>query len=146
MARRGPFLTALQTCQALGPAVPQFPMSRLSGPLAVCRAFAGMLWKRGHCSLGSVRVNSEGPGGEHRDRPPRVLTLPPFPCRAGDVCAFVSNTRFSQAVVGTFPNVNNTLDNVHTYVASIPQARLVPLPWLWCLMGGQGARPGKQPK
>ncbi|XP_075279694.1 prominin-1-A [Opisthocomus hoazin] len=40
---------------------------------------------------------------------------------AGDVCAFVSNTRFSQAVAGTFPNVNNTLDNVHTYVASIPQ-------------------------
>ncbi|XP_068254924.1 prominin-1-A-like [Nyctibius grandis] len=40
---------------------------------------------------------------------------------AGDVCAFVSNTRFSQAVCGTFPNVNNTLDNVHTYLASIPQ-------------------------
>ncbi|XP_074882324.1 prominin-1-A-like [Buteo buteo] len=40
---------------------------------------------------------------------------------AGDVCAFVSNTRFSQAVCGTFPNVNNTLDNVRIYVASIPQ-------------------------
>ncbi|KAM6130277.1 prominin-1-A-like [Phoenicopterus ruber ruber] len=40
---------------------------------------------------------------------------------AGDVCAFVSNTRFSQAVCGTFPNVNNTVDNVRTYVASIPQ-------------------------
>ncbi|XP_050755211.1 prominin-1-A-like [Gymnogyps californianus] len=40
---------------------------------------------------------------------------------AGDVCAFISNTRFSQAVYGTFPNVNNTLDNVRTYVASIPQ-------------------------
>ncbi|XP_074764528.1 prominin-1-A-like [Athene noctua] len=40
---------------------------------------------------------------------------------AGDVCAFVSNTRFSQAVCGTFPNINNTLDNVRTYVASIPQ-------------------------
>ncbi|XP_075010971.1 prominin-1-A-like [Calonectris borealis] len=40
---------------------------------------------------------------------------------AGDVCAFVSNTRFSQAVYGTFPNVNNTLDNVRTYLASIPQ-------------------------
>ncbi|XP_076194996.1 prominin-1-A-like [Aptenodytes patagonicus] len=40
---------------------------------------------------------------------------------AGDVCAFVSNTRFSQAVCGTFPNVNDTLDNVHTYLASIPQ-------------------------
>ncbi|XP_074015173.1 prominin-1-A-like [Numenius arquata] len=40
---------------------------------------------------------------------------------AGDVCAFVSNTRFSQAVRGTFPNVNNTLDDVHTYLASIPK-------------------------
>ncbi|XP_069738592.1 prominin-1-A-like [Phaenicophaeus curvirostris] len=40
---------------------------------------------------------------------------------AGDVCAFVSNTRFSQAVRGTFPNVNNTLGDVSTYVASIPQ-------------------------
>ncbi|XP_019327238.1 PREDICTED: prominin-1-A [Aptenodytes forsteri] len=40
---------------------------------------------------------------------------------AGDVCTFVSNTRFSQAVCGTFPNVNDTLDNVHTYLASIPQ-------------------------
>lgn len=101
-----------------------------------------MLWKRGSaacsgpCSLGLVQVDLEGPGGEHWDRAPRALTLPPFPCRAGDVCAFISNTRFSQAVYGTFPNVNNTLDNVRTYVASIPQACLVPLPWLGCLMGG----------
>ncbi|KAK2530562.1 prominin-1-a [Columba guinea] len=43
---------------------------------------------------------------------------------AGDVCAFISNTRFSQAVHGTFPNVNNTVDNAHTYLASIPQACL----------------------
>ncbi|XP_072726774.1 prominin-1-A-like [Ciconia boyciana] len=40
---------------------------------------------------------------------------------AGDVCAFVSNARFSQAVCGTFPNSNDTLDNVRTYAASIPQ-------------------------
>nr|XP_010309904.1 PREDICTED: prominin-2 [Balearica regulorum gibbericeps] len=40
---------------------------------------------------------------------------------AGDICAFVSNTRFSQAVCGTFPNVNDTLDNLRTYLASIPQ-------------------------
>ncbi|XP_064320572.1 prominin-1-A-like [Phalacrocorax carbo] len=40
---------------------------------------------------------------------------------AGDVYAFISNTRFSQAVCGTFPNVNNTVDNIHTYLASIPQ-------------------------
>lgn len=63
-----------------------------------------------------------------------MLTLPPFPCRAGGVCAFISNARFSQAVKSTFPNVNNTLDNVHTYLASIPQARMVPLPRL----GGKG--------
>uniref|UniRef100_A0A8U7MM63 Uncharacterized protein n=1 Tax=Corvus moneduloides TaxID=1196302 RepID=A0A8U7MM63_CORMO len=40
---------------------------------------------------------------------------------AGGVCAFISNTRLSQAVKSTFPNVNNTLDNVHIYLASIPQ-------------------------
>ncbi|XP_030344414.1 prominin-1-A-like isoform X1 [Strigops habroptila] len=40
---------------------------------------------------------------------------------AGGVCALISNTRFSQAVRGTFPNVNTTLNNVHIYVASIPQ-------------------------
>ncbi|XP_064573472.1 prominin-2-like isoform X5 [Zonotrichia leucophrys gambelii] len=40
---------------------------------------------------------------------------------AGGVCALISNSRFSQAVKSTFPNVNNTLDNVHTYLASIPQ-------------------------
>ncbi|XP_051475752.1 prominin-1-A-like [Apus apus] len=40
---------------------------------------------------------------------------------AGDVCAFISNTRFSQAVHGTFPNINNTLNNAQTYVTSIPQ-------------------------
>lgn len=68
-----------------------------------------------------------------------TLTLLPFPCRAGDVCAFISNTRFSQAMRGTFPNVNHTLDNVHTYVASIPQARLVPLPQQGCLMAGKEA-------
>ncbi|XP_017659465.1 PREDICTED: prominin-1-A-like [Lepidothrix coronata] len=40
---------------------------------------------------------------------------------AGGVCAFISNARFSQAVNSTFPNVNNTLDNIRTYLASIPQ-------------------------
>ncbi|XP_061857487.1 prominin-1-A isoform X2 [Colius striatus] len=40
---------------------------------------------------------------------------------AGDVCAFISNTRLSQAVCGTFPNVNTTLQNFQTYAASIPQ-------------------------
>lgn len=67
-----------------------------------------------------------------------MLTLPSFPCRAGGVCAFISNNRFSQAVKNTFPSVNNTLDDVQTYVASIPQVCVVPLP---CLRGkGPGRR------
>lgn len=37
----------MQARQAPGSPVPQFPMSLLSGPLAVCRALAGMLWKGG---------------------------------------------------------------------------------------------------
>uniref|UniRef100_A0A8B9DIF0 Uncharacterized protein n=1 Tax=Anser cygnoides TaxID=8845 RepID=A0A8B9DIF0_ANSCY len=40
---------------------------------------------------------------------------------AGDVCAFISNTRLSQAVSGTFPNFNATVDNLGTYLTSIPQ-------------------------
>ncbi|XP_005048558.2 PREDICTED: prominin-1-A-like [Ficedula albicollis] len=40
---------------------------------------------------------------------------------AGGVCALISNARFSQAVKSTFPSVNSTMDDVHTYVASIPQ-------------------------
>lgn len=99
-------------------------------PLWSCgfRAFSGMLWKQGSVacsgpsSLGCVWVDSKGPdGGEHRDQAPHVLTLPPSSRRAGDVCAFISNTRLSQAVNGTFPNANTTLDNVHTYVDSIPK-------------------------
>lgn len=129
--------------QALGSPVPQFPVSLLSGPLAVCRDLAGMLWEGGSAarsrphSLGLVWVDSEGPGGEHGDQAPHVLILPPFPCRAGDACAFLSNTRFSRAVHGTFPNFNATVDNIHTYLASIPQACLVPPPWLASLMGGK---------
>lgn len=105
-----------------------------------CRALAGMRWKQGSlvcsrpCRPGSVWVDLEGTGGQHWDRAPHMLTLPPFPCRAGGVCALISNARFSQAVKSTFPNVNNTLDDIHTYVASIPQARMVPLPRL----GGKG--------
>ncbi|KAM4896666.1 prominin-1-A-like isoform 3-T3 [Sylvia borin] len=57
---------------------------------------------------------------------------------AGGVCALISNTRFSQAVKSTFPNVNNTLEDVHTYLASIPQACMIPLPRL----GGKG--PGRR--
>lgn len=40
---------------------------------------------------------------------------------AGDVCAFISNTRLSHAVSGTFPNFNATVDNLGTYLTSIPQ-------------------------
>ncbi|XP_032922169.1 prominin-1-A-like isoform X3 [Catharus ustulatus] len=40
---------------------------------------------------------------------------------AGGVCALISNNRLSQAVKSTFPSVNNTLDDVQTYVTSIPQ-------------------------
>ncbi|KAM8806121.1 prominin-1-A-like [Eudromia elegans] len=40
---------------------------------------------------------------------------------AGDACAFVSNTRLSQAVSGAFPNANGTAGDLRTYLASIPQ-------------------------
>uniref|UniRef100_A0A8C4K9C8 Prominin 2 n=1 Tax=Dromaius novaehollandiae TaxID=8790 RepID=A0A8C4K9C8_DRONO len=40
---------------------------------------------------------------------------------AGDVCAFVSNTRLRQAVSGAFPNANATARDLRTYLASIPE-------------------------
>ncbi|XP_065602651.1 prominin-1-A-like [Cyrtonyx montezumae] len=40
---------------------------------------------------------------------------------AGDVCAFISNTRFSQSVSSTFPNINSTVHDLHSYLLSIPQ-------------------------
>lgn len=115
-----------------GSAVPQFPAS-LSGPSG-----QGMCWDALKAGVIGVLQTLQagvcvgGFGGYWWGA--LGLTLPPFPCRAGGVCALISNTRFSQAVKSSFPNVNNTLDNIHTYLASIPQARMVPLP---CL-GGKG--------
>ncbi|XP_004942263.2 prominin-1-A [Gallus gallus] len=40
---------------------------------------------------------------------------------AGDACAFVSNSRFSQSVSSTFPNVNSTVRDLRSYLLSIPQ-------------------------
>ncbi|XP_010712921.1 prominin-1-A-like isoform X2 [Meleagris gallopavo] len=40
---------------------------------------------------------------------------------AGDVCAFISNIRFSQSVSSTFPNINSTVHDLRSYLLSIPQ-------------------------
>ncbi|XP_026518804.2 prominin-1-A-like, partial [Terrapene carolina triunguis] len=40
---------------------------------------------------------------------------------AGNVCAFISNNRVSRAVNGSFGALNTTLDNLGTFVRSIPQ-------------------------
>ncbi|KAG6921609.1 prominin 1a, partial [Chelydra serpentina] len=39
----------------------------------------------------------------------------------GNVCAFISNNRVSRAVNGSFGALNSTLDNLGTFVRSIPQ-------------------------
>ncbi|OXB67341.1 hypothetical protein ASZ78_010899 [Callipepla squamata] len=54
---------------------------------------------------------------------------------AGDVCAFISNSRFSQSVSSAFPNINSTMHDLHSYLLSIPQA---------CLHPKRGTR-GRQP-
>ncbi|OXB75506.1 UNVERIFIED_CONTAM: hypothetical protein H355_016567 [Colinus virginianus] len=54
---------------------------------------------------------------------------------AGDVCAFISNSRFSQSVSSAFPNINSTVHDLHSYLLSIPQA---------CLHPKRGTR-GRQP-
>lgn len=74
LTQRRPFPTASLwgNTGAPGSLVLQFPMSLLSGPLAVCRALVWMLWKQSSelyarpCSLGLVRKNSESPGGSIR--------------------------------------------------------------------------------
>uniref|UniRef100_A0A8C3FCK6 Prominin-1-A-like n=1 Tax=Chrysemys picta bellii TaxID=8478 RepID=A0A8C3FCK6_CHRPI len=40
---------------------------------------------------------------------------------AGNICAFISNNRVSRAVNGSFGALNTTLDNLGTFVRSIPQ-------------------------
>ncbi|XP_042674194.1 prominin-1-A-like isoform X3 [Centrocercus urophasianus] len=40
---------------------------------------------------------------------------------AGDVCAFISNLRFSQSVSSAFPNINSTVHDLCSYLLSIPQ-------------------------
>ncbi|XP_052533302.1 prominin-1-A-like isoform X1 [Tympanuchus pallidicinctus] len=40
---------------------------------------------------------------------------------AGDVCAFISNIRFSQSVSSAFPNINSTVHDLCSYLLSIPQ-------------------------
>ncbi|XP_015488419.1 prominin-1-A-like isoform X3 [Parus major] len=59
--------------------------------------------------------------GDNGTRLPAAGAAQPPAHRAGGVCALISNARFSQAVKSTFPNVNSTLHDVHTYAASIPQ-------------------------
>ncbi|XP_053548466.1 prominin-1-A [Bombina bombina] len=40
---------------------------------------------------------------------------------AGDICAFLSNNRISTAVNESFDSLNNTLDNLKTYINSVPK-------------------------
>ncbi|XP_069610159.1 prominin-1-A-like [Ranitomeya imitator] len=40
---------------------------------------------------------------------------------AGDICAFYSNSKINQAVSNGFKSVNDTVDNLKTYVNSVPQ-------------------------
>ncbi|XP_015271415.1 PREDICTED: prominin-1-A-like [Gekko japonicus] len=40
---------------------------------------------------------------------------------AGDICAYVSNNRLSQNVDKSFSTFNNTMDNLHIFLHSIPQ-------------------------
>nr|XP_032633934.1 prominin-1-A-like isoform X2 [Chelonoidis abingdonii] len=41
--------------------------------------------------------------------------------RAGNICAFISNDRVSRAVNSSFSALNTTLDNLGTFIRSIPQ-------------------------
>ncbi|XP_033371411.1 prominin-1-A-like isoform X2 [Parus major] len=74
----------------------------------------------GHCGGRMYQKQGRRMGCRRRALWTSVLLLSAF-LLAGGVCALISNARFSQAVKSTFPNVNSTLHDVHTYAASIPQ-------------------------
>ncbi|XP_023785511.1 prominin-1-A-like [Cyanistes caeruleus] len=74
----------------------------------------------GHCGGRMYQKQGRGMGCRRRALWTSVLLLSAF-LLAGGVCALISNARFSQAVKSTFPNVNSTLHDVHTYAASVPQ-------------------------
>ncbi|KAM9379576.1 prominin-1-A-like [Phaethornis superciliosus] len=74
----------------------------------------------GNCGGRMYQKQSRGTGCRRRALWVSILLVSAV-LLAGDVCAFISNTRFTQAVHGTFPNTNNTLDNIRIYVGSIPQ-------------------------
>ncbi|KAL2302888.1 hypothetical protein Nmel_010341 [Mimus melanotis] len=74
----------------------------------------------GNCGGRMYQKQSRRMGCRRRALWSSVLLVSSF-LLAGGVCALISNARFSQAVKSTFPNVNNTMDDIHTYVASIPQ-------------------------
>ncbi|KAM3912991.1 prominin-1-A-like isoform 1-T2 [Leptodactylus fuscus] len=40
---------------------------------------------------------------------------------AGNICAFYSNSKMNKAVDNSFTSLNNTIDNLRTYVSSVPQ-------------------------
>ncbi|XP_061492228.1 prominin-1-A-like isoform X2 [Rhineura floridana] len=40
---------------------------------------------------------------------------------AGNICAYISNHHISQSVSGSFSTLNNTMDNLHLFLHSIPQ-------------------------
>ncbi|XP_056350410.1 prominin-1-A-like isoform X2 [Oenanthe melanoleuca] len=74
----------------------------------------------GHCGGRMYQKQDGRTGCRRRALCASVLLVSAF-LLAGGVCALISNARFSQAVKSTFPNVNSTMDDVHTYVASIPR-------------------------
>ncbi|KAM7048010.1 prominin-1-A-like [Acridotheres tristis] len=74
----------------------------------------------GNCGGRMYQKQSRRTGCRRRALWSSVLLVSVF-LLAGGVCALISNARFSQAVKSTFPNVNNTMDDIHTYLASIPQ-------------------------
>ncbi|XP_014741475.1 PREDICTED: prominin-1-A-like isoform X2 [Sturnus vulgaris] len=74
----------------------------------------------GNCGGRMYQKQSRRMGCRRRALWSSVLLVSVF-LLAGGVCALISNARFSQAVKSTFPNVNNTMDDIHTYLASIPQ-------------------------
>ncbi|KAJ6669208.1 hypothetical protein lerEdw1_008017 [Lerista edwardsae] len=74
----------------------------------------------GHCGGRMYQKQSKRTGCKRRAFFVSVLAVTIL-LLAGDICAYVSNQRTSQAVDDSFHTLNSTMDNLHIFLNSIPQ-------------------------
>ncbi|XP_074855415.1 prominin-1-A-like [Carettochelys insculpta] len=74
----------------------------------------------GNCSGRMFQKPSRRAGCRRRALFASTLLVTTF-ILAGDICAFISNSRVSNAVSSSFATFNSTLENLNTFLRSVPQ-------------------------